>query len=239
VRRLAGLARPAGAFDAERYFRGDHRLRFYNTGTASMRALARTVHASMRDRCSIDAAMALANRLVPDAYLETKSIGIELVARYKRDFSPKLLAQWKRWLASNQSANWATTDAICGRLVGPLLVRYPALADRMRAWARDRNLWVRRASIVSLIPLVRTGRGLGLAFAIARTLHRDEHDLIQKAVGWTLREAGKVDPGRLERYLRANGPTIPRTTVRYAVERFSPEKRRALLASTKATAHTR
>jgi hypothetical protein len=51
-----------------------------------------------------------------------------------------------------------------------------------------------------------------------------------------LREAGKIDPARLERYLRTNGPQMPRTTVRYAIERFSPAKRRELLAETKGAA---
>ncbi len=235
TRALAKLARPVGAFDAERYFRGDHGLRFYNIGTGPMRDLAGSIHAANRERWSVDDAMALADRLVADPYLETKSIGIELVARYRRDFTPALLRRWKRWLAANQSANWATTDAICGLLIGPLLVTYPTLVAQMRPWARDRNMWVRRAAIVGLLkPLARDPAALDAAYDIAAILHPDEHDLIHKAVGWALREAGKVDAGRLERYLRANGPSIPRTTVRYAIERFAPAKRRELLRVTRA-----
>ena len=198
-----------------------------------MRALVRSIHDANRRAWTIDEAMALADRLIADPYLETKSVGIELVGRYRRAFTPALLPRWKRWLARNDAANWATTDTMCGLLIGPLLVMHPGLAREMRAWSRDRNLWVRRASIVGLIPLVRTGEALDLTYAIAKTLHADGHDLIQKAVGWTLREAGKVDAARLERYLRANGPNIPRTTVRYAIERFPPEKRRALLLATR------
>ena len=63
--------------------------------------------------------------------------------------------------------------------------------------------------------------------------HGDREDLIQKAVGWALREAGKSDMGRLEQYLRENGPRIPRTTLRYAIERFSPRRRRELLVATR------
>src|SRR5262249_49642827 len=92
----------------------------------------------------------------------------------------------------------------------------------------------RRASIVSLISLARKGAALDLTYATARTLHADHEDLIRKAVGWTLREAGKTDPARLERYLRQNGPSIPRTTLRYAIERFPLPVRRDRLASTKA-----
>ena len=63
-------------------------------------------------------------------------------------------------------------------------------------------------------------------------LHPDKEDLIQKAVGWLLREAGKVAPEKLEAYLLANGPAIPRTTVRYAIERFDDTTRKSLLTAT-------
>jgi 3-methyladenine DNA glycosylase AlkD len=198
-----------------------------------MRALARSIHATHQAAWSTDDAMAFADALIENRYLEVKSVGIEVVARYRRDFTPRLLPAWKRWLAGNHSANWATTDSICGSLIGPLLLRYPELGARLRLWARDRNLWVRRASIVGLIPCARRGESLDLVYEIAKRLHRDQEDLIQKAVGWTLREAGKTDMPRLERYLRANGAAIPRTTLRYAIERFPETKRRALLAATR------
>ncbi len=231
-RALARLARPAGEFDAQRYFRGDHGLRFYNVGTKPMRALARSIYAANRDRWSIDDAMQLADALIADPYLETKSVGIEVLALYRREFTPRVLPVWKRWLARNDSNNWATTDAICGYLIGPLIVAHPSLAPRVGDWARHRNMWVRRAAAVSLIPSVRTGAALDVAYDVARALSADREDLIHKAVGWLLREAGKADARRLERYLRANGPAIPRTTVRYAIERMGEAKRRTLLRIT-------
>jgi 3-methyladenine DNA glycosylase AlkD len=231
-RAVARLARPVGAFDASRYFRGTSRLGFYNVGTARLRVLARDIVAQ-HPEWSIDAALAFADLLIADRYLEVKGIAIETVARYRRYFQPRHLRVWKRWLASNAAANWATTDGICGMLIGPLLVAHTDLAPQLCVWARDRNLWVRRAAIVSLIPPLRTHDVLDQVYATARTLHGDEADLIQKAVGWALREAGKVDTRRLERYLRANGARIPRTTVRYAIERFAPAKRLALLAATR------
>jgi 3-methyladenine DNA glycosylase AlkD len=232
-RALTRLARPAGRFDASRYFRGDHHLGFYNVGTDAMRALARSIHAEHTGKWSIVEAMAFADALIADRYLEAKAVGIEVVARYRRDFTPRLLPAWKRWLADNHSANWATTDAICGALIGPLLLQHPELGARMRVWARDRNMWVRRASIVGLIQRARRGESLDLVYEIARSLHTDSEDLIQKAVGWALREAGKTDTPRLERYLRANGPAIPRTTLRYAIERFPAARRNAILRDTR------
>jgi 3-methyladenine DNA glycosylase AlkD len=186
-----------------------------------------------RGAWSVDAALACADVLIRDRYLEVKGVGIELMACYCHACPPRILPSWKRWLARGHSANWATTDAICGMLIGPLLVRHPSLASQMRGWARHRNMWVRRASAVSLIPSVRRGFALDLSYGVARTLHPDPEDLIRKAVGWLLREAGKADARRLERYLRANGPRIPRITLRYAMERFPPAKRRALLKITK------
>jgi 3-methyladenine DNA glycosylase AlkD len=74
---------------------------------------------------------------------------------------------------------------------------------------------------------------LDLLYRIAATLHADREDLIEKAVGWALREAGRVDADRLERYLHRHGPAIPRTTLRYAIERMPESKRRQVLVATR------
>jgi 3-methyladenine DNA glycosylase AlkD len=238
-RELKRLGRPSGEFDAARYFRGGGELRFHNVGTKTMRALARSIHVQHQDEWSIDEAMAFANVLIQDPYLEVKSLGIEVVVRYRHDFTPRLLPIWKQWLARNHSTNWATTDAISCYLIGPLLVRHPELAAQMRAWAGHRNMWVRRAAAAGLIPSVRRGCALDVAYDVARRLHPDPNDLIHKAVGWLLRESGKTDVARLERYLRTNGTSIPRTTVRYAIERFPPAKRRELLDATRPETNAR
>lgn len=235
-RALVRLARPAGDFDASRYFRGTHDLGFYNIGSGRVRAVARDIFREQRDNWSARDALAFAQPLVHDRYLEVKGLGIELMACYVRSCPPIFLRAWKRWLADDCASNWATTDAICGLLIGPLLVRHPSLVNEVSGWARHRNMWVRRASTVGLIPSVRKGLALDEAYRVAGALHSDRHDLIQKAVGWTLREAGKTDMVRLEKYLRANGPRIPRTTVRYAIERFPAAVRRELLAATRAAA---
>src|SRR5204863_8325417 len=168
-----------------------HGLRFYNVGTPRMRALARAIYDEHRRAWSIGDALRLANALIEDPYLETKAVGIELVARYRRQFTPHHLAVWERWPAGNHSANWATTDAICGMLIGPLLSAHPQLIPKVQAWSRHRNLWVRRAAAVSLLKPMSKGHGLDAAYAVAQELHGDGADLIQKAVGWMLREAGK------------------------------------------------
>ena len=233
-RELARLARPAGAFDAGRYFRGGHDLGFYNTGTRAVRDLAGAIYREHRGQWSVDDAMRLAEVLIADRHLEVKGVAIELVARCRREFVPELLPKWKRWLAKGHSGNWATTDSICGSLIRPLIERHPALAPTIADWSRHPSLWVRRASAVGLIASAHRGVRLDLAYRVAKTLRTDGEDLIQKAAGWVLREAGTTDPARLERYLRSGGSKIPRTTLRYAIERFPPAKRRALLKATRA-----
>src|SRR5258706_1173122 len=165
------LARPAGDFDASRYFRGDHDLGFYNTGTNPMRALAKQIHLAHRHQWGVSDAMAFADALIVDRYLEVKSIGIEVVARYRRDFAPALLARWKRWLADDYSTNWSTTDAMCAMLIGPLLLKHPHLARDMRASSKNRNMRVRRASIIALLPVVRARSQIGLGGRIAERPH--------------------------------------------------------------------
>jgi 3-methyladenine DNA glycosylase AlkD len=229
---LKQLARPAGTFDARRYFRAGTDLVFHNVGAVPLRRLARSIHRANRV-WSIDDAMQFADLLIRDRSLDAKAVGVEVVRRFRRDFSPRLLSTWHGWLAGGYSSNWATTDAICGYLVGPLLAAHPRLLPRMRRWARHRSLWVRRASAVSLVALARRGRSLGLAYAVARTLHRDREDLVEKAVGWLLREAGKTDRRRLERYLLQRGQTVPRTTLRYAIERMPSSTRSRILRRTR------
>ena len=233
IRELKAHARPPGTFDASRYFRTTETLRFLNVGTPLVRAIGKAIAREHRDLWSVRDALAFADTLIGDPHLEVKGVGIETLSCFRRQFAPSLLATLKRWLASNRSANWATTDSICGSLIGPLLLARPHLVGVVKGWASHRNLWVRRAAAVSLVRLAARGLALDDAYEVAAALRRDEHDLIHKAAGWLLREAGKTDPARLERHLLTNGPAIPRTTLRYAIERFPAGKRRKLLAATR------
>ena len=85
------MGRASGSFDASRYFRGPENLGFYNVGTSAMRRLARSIHAAHKGDWSVDDAMRFADALIEDRHLEAKSVGIEVVARYRRDFTPRLL----------------------------------------------------------------------------------------------------------------------------------------------------
>jgi 3-methyladenine DNA glycosylase AlkD len=233
---LEAHARPLKGFDPDRYFRTTVPTTFLNTGTPFMRGLGTAIAREHRTEWSLADALAVADGLVRDSRFDAKIVGIEVLACFHRQFTPAILPIVKRWLAQDHCANWASTDSLCGYVIGPLLLAHQELIASVMTWTSHRNLWVRRASAVALIkPAVRTGGvALAAAFHVATALRADRHDLIHKAVGWLLRETGRVDADRLVRYLRDGGPTIPRTTIRYAIERFAPALRHDLLASTRA-----
>jgi 3-methyladenine DNA glycosylase AlkD len=86
---------------------------------------------------------------------------------------------------------------------------------------------------VTFVPLARRGERLDDAYDVAWRLRAEREDLVQKACGWLLREAGRTDRARLRQFLIARGAEFPRTTVRYAIERFPEIERRELLRRTR------
>lgn len=230
---LEAHARPFEGFDPDRYFRTTAPTTFLNTGTPFMRGLGKTLAREHRHDWTATDALPLADRLIRDTRFEAKSVGIEVLAGFRRTLTPAMLRPIKSWLAGDHCANWATTDSLCGYVIGPLLLAHPEAIPTVASWVTHRNLWVRRAAAVSLIKPAVKGGALDAAYGVATALRGDTHDLIHKAVGWLLREAGRVDPDRLVHYLRNGGSAIPRTTLRYAIERFSPALRNDLLQSTR------
>ncbi len=151
-----------------------------------------------------------------------------LVAQYERGTPAQKNAIFRFYLDhAKRVNNWDLVDASAPYIVGEhLRARKRTVLDRL---ARSNNLWERRIGIVSTLTLIRSGE-LDDVFRIAKKLLSDKHDLIRKAVGWMLREAGKVSESALLDFLHANYEQISRTALRYAIERFPPEKRKRMLA---------
>ena len=125
--------------------------------------------------------------------------------------------------------NWDLVDLSCYPLLGEWLLH---ASDRSLLYNLARNgrtLWEQRIGMVSTMTFVRHGQ-LEDTFAIADILLHHPHDLIHKAVGWLLREAGKKDKAALEAYLRGRYQTMPRTMLRYAIEKFPENERQFYLA---------
>jgi 3-methyladenine DNA glycosylase AlkD len=119
--------------------------------------------------------------------------------------------------------NWDLVDSSAHKVLGVWLVDKPrgVLYDL----ARSESLWERRISIISTFAFIRRG-DLVDALALAGVLVDDGHDLIHKASGWVLREVGKKDQSVLEEFLLEHFETMPRTMLRYAIERLPEERRR-------------
>jgi 3-methyladenine DNA glycosylase AlkD len=101
--------------------------------------------------------------------------------------------------------------------------------EMLKSLATSDNIWERRTAIIATFAFIRQGE-VKDTLDIAKILLPDPHDLIYKAVGWALREVGKVDRLQLLRFLQKQYRTIPRTTFRYAIERFTPKERKQLLS---------
>jgi 3-methyladenine DNA glycosylase AlkD len=232
LRDLKRAGTPARAQGTAGYFQAYERLVFFGVDSPTVRRMASAIRAGAGRDWTLDDARRFAGIMVARPELEAKMLGIVLLGRFRKEFHRSLLSDARRWL-ERSCHDWASTDGLCGDVVAPLLVDRPELRLVLRRWRRSPHLYARRASAVGLIGLARRGRHLDEAYGAARALASEDHHLIQKAVGWLLREAGKTDPARLERFLRADGRRLGRTSVRYAIERFPERKRRELLAATK------
>jgi 3-methyladenine DNA glycosylase AlkD len=124
--------------------------------------------------------------------------------------------------------NWDLVDVSAGPVVGTyLLERDRAVLYRL---ARSSLLWERRIAMVSTQRFIAAGQSSDV-YGLAEVLLGDQHDLMHKAVGWMLREAGKrVDAAELRQFLDLHATEMPRTALRYAIEHFTPEERGHYLA---------
>ncbi len=232
-RELKAAGDPRVATQSRVYFKSDEDVRFYGVNTPTTRRIAKQLYQQIRGEWQLDDAITFCDLLIRERELEAKCIGIFVLADFKKSYEKTLMRTIEGWLADDHCGDWATTDALCTSVMPPLVMAFPELITRLKGWTGKRNLWLRRASAVSIIHAARRGEHHDNVFEIAERLLDYPEDLIHKANGWMLREAGKADAKRLEAFLLAHGPRIPRTTLRYAIERFSPAKRKSLLAKTK------
>lgn len=229
---LRRAGRPERARGAAAYFKSYEKLKFFGVDSPTVRRLARTVNLEQKN-WSLREALSFAELMIARPELEAKGVGICLLGAYRDQFTPALLPAARRWL-QRYCTDWASTDTLCGEVLAPFFARFPGIVSRLHPWRNSRDLYVRRASAVALVPHARRGAFLDEAYDAALALGGEPHHLLQKAAGWLLREAGKTDMARLERFLRKHGQELGRTTVGYAIERFPPDRRAALLAATRA-----
>ena len=224
-RRLRAFADPSRAAVLQSFFKtgtgqyaeGDV---FIGVRVPQLRALCRTCRG---------APPAAALRLLRSAVHEERLLAVLLlVDAFERGSEDDRRRIYALYLANTARINnWDLVDASAPQIVGTWLSsRSKAPLTRL---ARSRSLWERRIAMVSTLHFIRRGE-LDETFRIADLLLDDRHDLIHKAAGWMLREAGKRDGAALRRYLVARHRRMPRTMLRYAIERFPEAERRRILA---------
>ena len=125
--------------------------------------------------------------------------------------------------------NWDLVDLTAPKIVGDYLFNKDT--SILFKLAKSNNLWERRIAILSTFKFIKNN-DFEDAISISEQLLHDEHDLIHKAVGWMLREIGKRDQEKEERFLSKYYMQMPRTMLRYAIEKFDEKKRRFYLAQT-------
>lgn len=153
--------------------------------------------------------------------------GIILTHKYKKDPEEIFNFYFKNAKKFN---NWDLVDVTCPRVIGQFLFENPNHKKVLYQLARSENLWEKRIAIISTLRFIKN-QEFEDTLAISELLLKDTHDLIHKAIGWMLREVGKKDEKVLKNFLKQHYSDLPRTTLRYAIEKFPEQERKKWLIS--------
>jgi len=224
-RELAAAADPERARNLARFFKtakgqygeGD---RFIGITVPALRRIARRYRNLPLDEIA---------KLLASRTHEHRSTALEiLVDQYESGDADSKQSIFDFYLRNTRNVNnWGLVDASAPYILGEHLRSRPR--DTLYKLSKSRNVWERRMAMVATMSFFRAG-DLDDAFAIAALLLNDRHDLIHKAVGWMLREAGKRSTAALLKFLKQNYRAMPRTSLRYAIERLPEAQRNRVLA---------
>lgn len=227
---LKAGADEARAASFQRYFKEP--VAIYGVEHKALKARREELAARVRGAWTLDDALVYCEAMLEDPHLEARGTGFQTVGDFVAEAGPELLEPIHRWLES-YCGNWGLVDNLVPSVLSPLLRTHPHLVSDVVGWSASPVLWVRRGAAVAFVNLMDDPAMMDAGYEVALRLQDDGQDLIQKAVGWMLREAGKVDRHRLEEFLLDQGPRTPRTTLRYAIEKWSKEDRARIREATK------
>jgi len=161
--------------------------------------------------------------LITNPYHEVCLLGVLIIIdRYERAKSEAERKKHLNFYLKHRYAlnNWDLVDISVPKIWGDYLLKNTVARKKLFIYASSKNIWERRMSIVATLTLIKAGQFKEI-FKLLSFLKHDSEDLIQKALGWMLREVGKKDEAALKDFLDQEAVSLARTTLRYAIERFS------------------
>jgi len=167
----------------------------------------------------------LCEKLLESGFMEERGVAFDWAFRLRHQLEKKDFAILESWL-KKYVTNWAACDSLCWGALGYFIYKYPEYFPEVKKWAVSKNRWVRRGSAVVLIYSIEKKKSLTPVFEIADILLFDKDDMVQKGYGWMLKVASNHEPKKVFEYVMRNKKEMPRTALRYAIEKLSPDLRK-------------
>jgi 3-methyladenine DNA glycosylase AlkD len=171
----------------------------------------------------------LCTELMKSGITEESALAVYVYFRFKRQCARCEFQLFERWI-DRYVSNWAACDAVSTKLVAACVENEPGLMGEMREWTEAENLWKRRAAAVGLVVEARRGRHLPFLLDTADRLLADREEMVQKGVGWLLKETYPKHPEDTVDFLLRGKQRTTRLVLRYAAEKMTPSDKRKVLA---------
>lgn len=204
---------------------GDERnLKGRSLITAAVRKIAKDRFQQVRSMPK-DNIFDLCEQLLNSGVWDERTIAFEWAFRIRKQFTTQDFARFEGWL-DQYVDGWGSCDDFCTHAFGDLIYKFPEQISRVKTWTKSENRWFRRGSAVVMIYGIRREQRFGDSFEIAELLLMDDEDLVQKGYGWMLKEISNTNPQPVFEFVMQRKERMPRTALRYAIEKLSPELRR-------------
>ncbi|MFA5014389.1 MAG: DNA alkylation repair protein [Actinomycetota bacterium] len=197
------------------------KVKLYGVKTAVVGKIGKEYFKAIKDKKKPEIFI-LCEKLWQSGYLEESGIACNWSYYIHKDYKPEDFKVFEKWV-NYYVSNWASCDVLCNHTIGNFIEMYPEYLSNLKKWAKSKNRWVRRASAVSLIIPARQGEFLKDIFEIADILLLDQDDLVQKGYGWMLKVASQAHQREIFGYIIKNKTVMPRTALRYAIEKMPKE----------------
>ncbi len=207
---------------AQKFFK--EQIKFYGIKTSVVSKLSKEYFLKIQD-LKKDEILKLCEDLFSSGYIEESFIACNWSFNIHENYEEADFLIFEKWIEKYVN-NWATCDTLCNHTIGAFIEKYPIHIEELKKWAKSPNRWMRRASAVSLIIPARKGKFLDQAFEISNILLTDKDDLVQKGYGWLLKEESRIHQKEVFDYVMKNKKIMPRTSLRYAIEKMPQELRK-------------